>query len=605
MCGINGFNWENKEIINEMNSHTRFRGPDFSDTLVDDISMGHTRLSIIDLTDNANQPISNEDDTIWLTYNGEIYNFQELKKELESLGHIFKSKTDSEVIIHGYEQYGLNFFKKMNGMWSFSIYDSKKQCFILCRDRFGIKPLYYYSEGSKFIFSSMIGSILRHDIDRKINKKILMEFLSHNLSNHTDNTFFANIKSLSPGSLLIYSLKSNTYVNKKYYSIKSNKIEKADFLDLFKNAVSIRKMADVPVGCTLSGGIDSSSIVSVLSKEDNIKLKTFTFVSKGKLNEKKYADLISKKFEHEPNYVSFKELDMDLILDFLKTHEEPLPDSSPLAEYLVMKKINQQETKVILGGQGGDEIFGGYIYVLGYYFLDLIRNFNFLELVKEMIKINRNFETLFPHKMLFFLLMPKKLQLYLWHKKSPWLNVQEYETSGAEIDPRWKRLSFKQSLLLLLQKTSIPHNLAWEDKNSMRWSVETRLPLLDYRLVEASQALSFDEMIGGGITKKYFRELLSDIVPNSILERRDKIGYEAPTSSIFQNPFFSKYCSDVFCSNLFHSRPFWDGKIIESKFIEHVDGKSDNGNLLWKVFSVEIWIRMFIERKEKIINGNA
>jgi len=185
MCGINGFNWQNNDLIARMNEKLKYRGPDDNGIFIENgVSLGQTRLSIIDLSPAGHQPMSNEDQTVWIVFNGEIYNFQELKEDLIKRGHIFKSHTDTEVIIHSYEEYGLKCVEKFNGMWAFCIYDKKKDLLILARDQFGIKPLYYYSDGNKFIFSSLISGIFCHDIPRGINEKAVMNFLAYNLLQH-------------------------------------------------------------------------------------------------------------------------------------------------------------------------------------------------------------------------------------------------------------------------------------------------------------------------------------------------------------------------------------------------------------------------------------
>ncbi|MFC1975125.1 asparagine synthase (glutamine-hydrolyzing), partial [Chloroflexota bacterium] len=280
MCGINGFTWQDGALIQAMNDVTKYRGPDDRGIYVDEnISLGHTRLSIIDLSSDGHQPMSNEDDTIWITYNGEIYNFQEIRENLPKAGHFFKSKTDTEVIIHAYEMYGLNCMNKFNGMWAFGIYDKNEETLILSRDRYGIKPLYYYVDEERLTFSSMITGILSHQIEIVPNDRAIMEYLAFNLEQHDTYTFFENVNSLAPGHLLIYNLKTKKHRVQRWYTPESREIKNSDTLkNYFTNSVKLRAISDVPVGVCLSGGIDSTAITCTLDKYFTNTFNTYSLI---------------------------------------------------------------------------------------------------------------------------------------------------------------------------------------------------------------------------------------------------------------------------------------------------------------------------------------
>jgi asparagine synthase (glutamine-hydrolysing) len=298
MCGINGFSWEDPILITKMNQITKNRGPDDQGVYTNQsVSLGHTRLSIIDLSDKGHQPMSNEDETIWITYNGEIYNFQILRKDLIEKGHIFRSDTDTEVIIHAFEEYGPDCVKQFNGMWAFCIYDEKNHILILGRDQFGIKPLYYYADKERFIFSSMISAILCHSIPTCPNDQAVMEYLAHNLEDHNNHTFFKNINKVPQDSLLIYNLTTKQYSTQKwYYPTYRKDVGIQTIRDSFKESVRLRTIADVPIGSCLSGGVDSSAIVCTLQTI----LSTPLFLMKAgiyrKSEETRMSSNISRKY---------------------------------------------------------------------------------------------------------------------------------------------------------------------------------------------------------------------------------------------------------------------------------------------------------------------
>src|SRR3989344_7821498 len=288
MCGIVGFNWTDEELLRRMCSVIAHRGPDGEGFYFDNkISLGHRRLSIIDLSERGKQPMCNEDGTIWITFNGEIYNFQELRKELEKKGHKFKSNTDTEIIIHSYEEYGIDCLQKFNGMFAFCIYDKNKDLMFVVRDFFGIKPVYYYFKDNKFIFASEIKAIIEDkSIKREPNNKAIIEYLT--FQNCLDEkTFFKDIFLLLPGEYLIYNNKKLERVKyyKEEYNYKSNPDVINNFLQLFENSIKNHLISDVPVGAYTSSGFDSSSVTYFASKY-NKNMHTFT----GKFKEAGYYD---------------------------------------------------------------------------------------------------------------------------------------------------------------------------------------------------------------------------------------------------------------------------------------------------------------------------
>jgi asparagine synthase (glutamine-hydrolysing) len=601
MCGINGFSWDNEDLIKKMNRVTKNRGPDDQGTYTDkNVSLGHTRLSIIDLSPKGHQPMSNEDGSIWITYNGEVYNYPELKGELIKKGHVFKSDTDTEVIIHAYEEFGLDFLNKFNGMWAFCIYDSNKDLLVLSRDQFGIKPLYYYVDPDHFIFSSMIAGILCHDVKTAPNERAIMEYLAFNLEDHKPYTFFQNINALKPDSMLLFDLKEKKYEIRKWYHFTAKKTDSdLSIHDTFINSVKRRTLSDVPVGSCLSGGVDSSAIVCTLDKLLGGTFYTFSLVSPGaKLDESKYI----KEVGRLTNTIQFfttidEEKFLDELYDFVAAQEEPVTGMSPYAQYRVMKLAHDVKAKVLLDGQGGDEIFAGYVYYFSYYYYELFKNLRWYTLAKEMATYVNNFKNFYPVAMFLFMFMPGWTRYFLWKGfLNKWIDYGYLnKTCGKEKDPRWNKMGLNEALELTLFSTAIPHLLRWEDKNSMRWSIETRPPFLDPVLVESSLALGSDKKLKNGRTKMVFKEAMDQILPDMIKNRKDKIGFAAPVNEFFRNENIVDFANSIIYSDSFKSRPYWKWKNVEKIYLDHISKKVNAGDTIWKWINLELWLRMYFE----------
>lgn len=599
MCGINGFSWADKTLIEAMNQAACNRGPDDEGVFIDDnVSLGHRRLSIIDLSPAGHQPMCNEDETVWIVYNGEVYNFQEIRNQLENLGHKFKSRTDTEVIIHSYEQWGEKCFDMFNGMWAFCIYDKKKQQLVLCRDRFGIKPLFYCLQDGKLIFSSMISGILAHNIQTSPNQKAIMEFLAYNLEHCDKETFFNNVSSLEPGNFLKYDLKTQKAAIEKWYVPKFREnISVEDIRRNFVDSVKSQTVADVPIGSCLSGGIDSSAIVCTLDKFLPYKFYTFSFTAPGcSIDESKYIKEVGRFTKTEQFFTEMSEDDfLTEFPDFVKALEEPVLGLSPYAQYRVMKLAHQQGAKVLLDGQGGDEIFAGYIYYFSYVFYDLLKKGKILKLFREMYSYLHGFKNLMPFGLFAFMLMPKQLKHSLWKTVvNRWINHELLESlAGKSSDPRWAGLSPDDALKLTLFSTAIPHLLRWEDKNSMRWSIESRVPFLDLHLVESALSLRPEQKLQAGKTKIIFKDAVNDILPEMIKNRKDKIGFGTPVDEFFRKEKIEKYCREIIYSDSFKNRPYWQWNKVEKMFSSHIAGERNFGKDIWKWVNVELWLRTF------------
>jgi asparagine synthase (glutamine-hydrolysing) len=599
MCGINGFTWVDEELIRVMNEKTHNRGPDDRGVFTDNcVSLGHCRLSIIDLSAKGHQPMSNEDGNLWIVYNGEVYNFEGIREELLKRGHKFRSRTDTEVVIHAFEQWGNDCFDKFNGMWAFCIYDKINQELILCRDRFGIKPLYYHMDGERLIFSSMISAILAHGVKSVPNDKAIMRFLAYNLEDHSTCTFFENIYQLEPGGFLKYNLKTKEHHIEKWYSTKlrSNSDKEAIRSD-FIESVRLRTIADVPIGSCLSGGIDSSAIVCTLDKILDYSVSTYSFVAPGsRIDESRYIQEVGKHTKAQQCYTQVTEEDfLEEFEDFVNALEEPVLGLSPYAQYRVMKLAHEHGAKVLLDGQGGDEIFAGYVYYFSYYYLELFRSFHWIELLRQMAMYVRNFRNVFPIAMFAFMMFPKAFKDLVWKTMlNSWINHELLENLlDDETDPRWEKMSLNEALKLTLFSTAIPHLLRWEDKNSMRWSIESRVPFLDVNLVERAMSLEVNAKLHNGKTKVILKKAVSDIIPEMIANRKDKIGFGTPVDDFFRRPKIIAFCRELVYSDTFRNRPYWKWKKVEKMFTAHIKNKKNNGREIWKWINLEVWLRAF------------
>src|SRR4030042_1432238 len=599
MCGINGFSWVDQALIREMNQTSCHRGPDDEGVFVDNnVSLGHRRLSIIDLSPAGHQPMCNEDGSLWIVYNGEVYNFQEIREQLQQKGHVFKSRTDTEVIIHAYEQWGVKSFDMFNGMWAFCIYDKTKNELILSRDRFGIKPLCYCLHNGQLIFSSMISAILNHNIETGPSENAIMQFLAYNLQHCGKDTFFKNIYSLEPGNFLKYDLKTrNCSIEKWYVPKRLGNITVEQIRKSFVDSVDSQTVADVPIGSCLSGGIDSSSIVCTLDKFLPYPFYTFSFVAPGNtFDDTRYIKEVGRLTKTKQFFTQITEDDfLNEYQDFVKALEEPVLGLSPYAQYRVMKLAHQQGAKVLLDGQGGDGIFAGYHYYFSYRFFDLLKRGKILSLCREMFLYLRNLKNPMAFGLFAFLLMPKGLKNYLWKTVvNRWINHGYLkEVCGQSLDPRWQAMSLDEVLRLTLFSTAIPHLLQWEDKSSMRWSIESRVPFLDLHLVETALSLAPEQKLQNGRTKIIFKEAVKDILPKMISGRTDKIGFDTPVEEFFRKPKIVDYCRQIIYSDSFRKRPYWNWQKIEEMFLSHIDNKKNCGKEIWKWINIEIWLRTF------------
>ncbi len=610
MCGIAGFSWSDETLMKKMLETLKHRGPDDEGIFSDDqVTLGHRRLSIIDLTQKGHQPMIRDNGNLVIVHNGEIYNYKELRKKLEDKGYVFKSSTDTEVILYSYKEWGYDCVKKFNGMWAFVIYDKRKNILFLSRDRFGIKPLYYFIKDNRdMIFASEIKAILHYKKKWKPNDLAIFDYLMYNLTDHEDFTFFKDIYKLPKAHYGVYSLDKKDLKIKRYWSLNIQRLEdyseeelKKNLEKLFVKSVKLRLRSDVPVGSCLSGGVDSSSIVSVMSKiiDDPSKINTFSAVyPRFEKNEEKYVDLLTKFLNIKNSKISpdQKTLLKD-INEFIYHIEEPPRSTSQYSQYSVMKLAAQHNYKVLLDGQGSDEIFAGYPYFWGYYVYELFKKGKWL----TALKIIKNCRKKIPNKgwlnSFYFLLLPKKLKIRVLMKRYPFLNkefVNSYFEKSKVLEKVLNIKTLKDAIAVHINY-KLEELLKWEDRNSMAFSIETRVPFLDYKFVEFAMGIPSEYILNDCYSKYILRKSMERYVPREVIYRKDKVGFETPEKEWLKSKEVGEFVEDLLKSETFKSRKYWNAKMIRNLWEEHKKGIKDNSLSLWKIIFLELWLRRFID----------
>ncbi len=620
MCGIVGIYQFSSEVVDikilqKMSEVIHHRGPDDEGYYFDkNIGLGHRRLSIIDLSPAGHQPMSNEDGSVWITYNGEIFNYVELMAELQDKGHVFKSKTDTEVIIHAYEEWGVECLSRFNGMFAFAIWDSKRKRLFCARDRFGIKPFYYFYDNKQFLFASEIKALLEdRSVERSPNQQIIYDFLVQAYLDHTDETFFKGIKQLLPAHYLLIS--NEKLEIKRWWDI--NETKRFDsltddgyasrFYELFEDAIRLRLRSDVPVGTCLSGGLDSSSIVCVANKlmfgkkDEDISERQKTFSScfdLSEYDERVYINAVLEKTSAEANFIFPKAEELfDIISDIIWHQDEPFSSTSIVAQWYVMKEASKK-IKVLLDGQGADELLAGYHGYFGALYSDLIKNFRLIRLFKELIYYKKNHHKFQPH--VFSNIARSFLPSYLVSilrgrikGDISWLdtNFQKKYKRSFDLTNKFPN-HFDNLLYNILTKYGLPALLHYEDRNSMAFSIEARVPFLDYRLVEFMFSLPSEQKIRNGTTKVVLRNAMKDILPEKVRTRQDKMGFVTPEDIWFRTAAKDKIL-EIINSKSFKERGYLNINQVKMEFDAHCRGEKNISNTVWRWVNMELWLRHF------------
>ncbi len=612
MCGISGFNFSDEELIKKMNKKIKHRGPDGDGVFVsENVSFGHTRLAIIDLSEKASQPMRSADGSLVLVFNGEIYNFKEIRRDLESKGYVFKSGSDSEVILHAYREYGKDCVNTFNGIFAFAIYNKKDGSMFLARDRVGVKPLYYYWDNNKFIFSSEIKSILEHNVERKINKDALNIYF-RTLYVPAPLTMFEGINKLEPGSYLVYRdklLEKKTYWQPDDFeniSTEQEAIEKVR--ELMKDSVKKQLISDRPVGVFLSGGIDSTVITGLVSEITKSTVKTFSAnydIKGNKFNID--ADLAKKtseyyKTDHTEIEITGKDA-RDNLEDVIRHMDEPVANATQIATYLLSKET-KKDVAVVLGGDGGDELFGGYErYRLGKLISEYQKIPSFLRntfgnvIIKVIKQKNRSVSKLnLPaneKRYLSFMTQEEKSISSFLRDKYNDKNITEQLYKEKYFNNDIKDFE-KQFMWADVRSWLVDESLLRSDKMSMAFGLEQRVPMLDHRLVELSLKIPTKWKIKGKNTKVILKEAMKKYIPEYIL-RQPKRGWTSPASGWLRADMKELAYEVLSPDYIPETKEYFNFKTVKRMLDDHISGKKYNMNLIWALITFQIWYKECIK----------
>lgn len=622
MCGIAGvFSQENQpineSIISAMCSSMVHRGPDDSGTYIEsNVGIGMTRLSIIDI-ENGNQPISNEDKTVWVVSNGEIYNFREIRDRLIKIGYKFRSRSDTEVIAHLYEEYGVDCVKYLRGMFSIAIWDARRKRLMIARDRIGIKPLYYFDNGRDLVFASELKSLLQYPaIDRKIDLESL-QYLFAFMTTPPDASIIAGVKKLEPGHMLLVGegrgMKLSRYWDVEFIPDRSRSEESftEELKDRLFESVQNHLVSDVPVGVFLSGGVDSSAVAATMAKISDKPINTFSIGYKNQRYDESseariFADQIGSR--HKELILESDALSsLDEIAWYL---DEPFGDSSAIPTYMV-SRLAAKEVKVVLSGDGGDELFAGY----DKYRVEQ-RQRRYDRIPKQLRRV------LAPIALMMKEGTPGRRFLYQLSMTGSYrylnsLSSFRYESKGSVFSKEireemfwsesWAKMaacleSGPDHWLSRLQYMDIHRYLPLDiltkvDRMSMANSLEVRVPLLDHEFVEFAATIPTELLLDGSESKAIFKKALRGLVPEYV-SRRPKRGFAVPLGDWFRNNL-SGLVRELLLSDRARARGIFNLGYVEQVIRLHEGGRHQDDKL-WLFMSFELWCRNFIDSDRSI-----
>ena len=582
------------------------------------LGLGWRRLSIIDLSPTGHQPMSNADQSIWIVFNGEIYNYVELRKELSAQGFVFRTQSDTEAIIHAYAAWGQDCVNHLNGMWAFSLYDALNKQLFCARDRFGIKPFYYSWDGTTFSFASEIKALLESDaIKRSANKEMVYDYLAHRILDHTDQTFFESVVQLRPGHWLQADLSGlKTY---QYYTLAFNpelghfeeteaRRYAEEFRERFTDSLRLHLRTDVTLGSCLSGGLDSSSIVCTSNQlifgNEGVsraivgdRQKTFTATyGDARFSEDRFVQSVIRQTHANPFFI--EPTSQGLLSElpaFLRAHDEPVISTSMYAQWNVMKLASQQNVKVLLDGQGGDELLGGYRWHLPIYHGQMLKEFRLGDLYRELSATRDTTG-------LSFMSLAAPVALKVAKALVPPSFRGSLLDVSAYLGPDFAKkrtvrtnvflksdFSLQQRLWEEETKFNLQQLLHYEDRNSMAFSIEARVPFIEHRLIEFVMKVPAVYKIHDGWSKHLLRTAMDGVLPPDIQWRKDKMGFVTPEETWIRDlraPFV----------DLIRREPLRSERFINmKKFIDQFDhgtfplSTSD----VWRFLNLELWMRAF------------
>jgi len=628
MCGIAGMFGpegsmspeQRRGVINQMCRVIEHRGPDDEGFHIDGgLAIGMRRLSIIDLV-TGRQPISNEDGSVSIVFNGEIYNFKELREDLIRRGHTFQTGTDTEVIVHLYEDEGERCVERLRGMFAFAIWDTRKRALFLARDRVGVKPLHYCLTGETLVFASEIKSILQHPlVDREVNLEAISDFLTYGYVPDPASAFRGIFK-LMPGHTLTFKdgrLSTRCYWDFQYHQNGASEPAREEsyyterIRELIAESVKLRLVSDVPLGAFLSGGIDSSTVVAMMAREMDRPVKTFSIgFTESSFDELHYARITARHFNTEHHEFIVTPDVCKIVEEIIWHHDEPFADVSSIPTYIVSKMAREHVT-VVLSGDGGDELFGGY----DRYLVDRTREVfgripRFLRR-NLMLRASRaipratygkNFlrnialdsDARYVDSVSYFDEDAKRNLLSL--------DVRRWLAGHDSCDEFRRLLAVPHSserldhLLYLDSKTYLPGDILTKvDRMSMAHSIEAREPLLDHKLIEFVQTIPASLKLRDSVGKHILKSAVRGLIPDEIIDRK-KQGFGVPIKRWLNNEL-RELLYDTLTDTRTQQRGYFNQKVVEEILDEHRRCRRDNSTHLWGLLTLELWHRAFIDRK--------
>ena len=628
MCGICGIilDQEFKEAdfksLQSMREAMSHRGPDdHGSYLKGHVGLAMQRLSIIDLA-GGHQPIHNEDQTVWVVFNGEIYNFQELRKELIGKGHHFYTGSDTEVIVHLYEEYSDECVQRLRGMFAFALWDTRRKTLLLARDRLGIKPLYYYHRNGCFLFASEIKALIQHPaVERQVSMRGLDCYFTYGYI-PAPETIFQDIYKLSPASTL--TLHQGNVSKQKYWNLHyTDKLEgdpdelSKELLERLRDSVRRHLISDVSLGAFLSGGVDSSVIVTLMREEMDRPIKTFTLGYRGKGSELDYARLVSKHLETDHHELIVSPEMTELLPELVWHQDEPLFDNSILPTFLV-SKLAKEHVKVALSGDGGDELFGGYEWTRRYQF---IRYYNQLPggirtIIRKLLLRDGQeaaYRSDFPSKLRRFISDttlsleegfarrttnsgPFRQQLYSEKTKMALdnydaLTLQSECFSQASVQDEREKMLYVDSMLFL------PDDCLFKvDRMSMANSLEVRVPFLDHEFVEFTSRIPFSLKVSGLTTKRILKKAFASRLPSTILSQR-KQGFTIPIADWLRGEL-GHLVEKIILHDKAKKRGLFNSDCLRWMLESHRSHRYNLSYQIWAVFIFEVWARLYLDRRD-------
>ena len=604
MCGIAGFTGHDSELLEAMLASIEHRGPDSSGVAHgEEFTVGMRRLSIIDLV-GGEQPIRSERTGALIVFNGELYNNAELRAELERAGHRFVSDhSDTETVLRAYEEWGSSCVTHLVGMFAFAIVDARAHVMYLARDRLGIKPLYYHEAPGRFSFASELKALFQDSrLERAADTAVLYRFLLHRVHDAGKDTFFAGVKRLLPGHFMTVTADGKTKttkywspeVNPEFSSSLSDAEYAGRFGESFERVIRRHMIADVPVGVSLSGGLDSSGVSSVMAAlmgsgadtHTQGSLHTFSALYPGQsIDESEYVHSVERLVRSVPHY-AYPSVDQfwDEIAEWVWYQEEPTISSAPYAYYSVYR-IAKGEVKVILSGNGGDELLAGYLPYFRTYLTSATDQHHFLAAVREVM-LGRDLYKNYAH------------ELVATHRPGAQrpFSMPDFLTATpaalAEFDYHPSR-NLNTRLADDVLRYSTPNLLRYEDKNSMAFSIESRVPFLDHELVEFIFQLPIDQKIKRGWNRYVYRQAMKGKMPEVNRTRRSKIGFTNPEASWTRER--APQIREVFSSESLSSRGIFDSGRLVQELDAWLAGKPGDGLAFWRVLVTELWLRRYVD----------